>query len=244
MRQYGNYCIRHLLNIRKGVQKIIGLVLLFCTGLSSDCRAHVALYQNVELNLREPQRASLLILVHVPELTGEVDAGSAGARWLEEKSDAELGRFIEEARRWLPTQMSLTMGGDPVDSGAFSVPALDAMREAARTEQVPPGCFLATLELPLPPGAVTLKITYAAGAPKRLLFIVSRPKAFPEPHDLGPGESRDLLLPPGPPRPSSRAWWLSLGGMALLAAGYLLRRGRREPGAIQEQGTNRTSSPG
>lgn len=174
--------------------------------------AHVTLYQNVELNLRRPGVFELIFTIHAPELVGQPDTGEAGASWLARLSDADLESLVAKARLWLPTQVEVLVNGKPLAVDSFSVESLTMLRSSSSSGETPAGCFLASLALPLPEEPSELKIVYANDVPKRLLLTVSRPKTFPEPRDLGAGDSTVVSLPAGPARPQANriSWGLAL----------------------------------
>ncbi len=189
--------------------------------------AHVTLYQNVELNLRRPGVFELIFTIHAPELVGQPDTGEAGASWLTRLSDADLESLVAKARLWLPTQVEVLVNGKPLAVDAFSVESLTMLRSSSSSGETPAGCFLASLALPLPEEPSELKIVYANDVPKRLLLTVSRPKTFPEPRDLGAGDSTVVSLPAGPARPPANgiSWGLALVlGLGLLLLGAWWQR--------------------
>ncbi len=189
--------------------------------------AHVTLYQNVELNLRRPGVFELIFTIHAPELVGQPDTGEAGSSWLTRLSDADLESLVGKARLWLPTQVEVLVNGKPLAVDAFSVESLTMLRSSSSSGETPAGCFLASLALPLPEEPSELKIVYANDVPKRLLLTVSRPKTFPEPRDLGAGDSTVVSLPAGPARPPANgiSWGLALVlGLGLLLLGAWWQR--------------------
>lgn len=194
------------------------LSLLILTIPVSAARGHLLLYENVQVYLVDPVLIRLEFSIHAPELPLAVAAGidptAVEASWLA-GLDADTRRALRrEAEIFLRETFLVRLAeGDALEGAVvnFLPPG---------SSEAPPGCLPAWIELPNPGETTAFTVGFAPSAEKRLLLSIARPAAFPEVHDLAPGESISVRLPPAPPAPaapssSSASWWLGgiLGGI-------------------------------
>lgn len=172
---------------------------------AGSARAHLMLYENVEVYLRDPATIRIEFSIHAPELPSAVadgvDPAGVDATWLAGLPDETIVRLTQEAETFLRKTFVLRQGeSDPLAGAEVRFDSLEGIRKPPVETKLPPGCVLAAVTLPNPGNAAPFSVGFAADAQKRLMLSVARPGAFPEVHDLAPGESVTIPLPE-PPRP-------------------------------------------
>ena len=173
-------------------------------GIPISAVGHLALYHNIEVNLREPEAIRIYFTVHAPELPSAVAAGvdpaGVGKDWLRDLEEAKLRKLFAESATLVGASFSFEwqggVSGAPVDlsSENLEFESIDQLQSPAYDNGLPPGCLLVTAILKKPKGITGLRVTLSEKAEKRLLLAVSRPASFPEVKDLAAGESVLLTI--------------------------------------------------
>jgi len=206
-------------------------------------RGHQTLYEAIEVNLHDPAVIWIEFTIHAPELPSPLTAGldptAVDLDWLRGLSDGQISELTREAESFIRAAFELSWS-DPDPSRpppqlvaeriAFEAPEL--VRNPPADTKLPAGCLLGSMSLANPGPPRALRIGFAPDAQKRLMLAISRPAAFPQVHDLAPGESAVVALPeaPAPPaiHPSRRS---HVVGVALTVTAclflYLSLRNRR-----------------
>ena len=212
---------------------LLYLALVLLAG-SGSTRAHLLLYENVEIYLEDPDRIRIEFTIHAPELPSAVDRGidpaAVDVSWLPGLDDESLATLCAEATVFI-RQTILLEHPDlaPMSELEIAFPTPETLRDAPDQELLPAGCLLGTAWLESRRSEAPLVIGFSPSAEKRLLVSVARPAAFPEVHDIGPGESVVLALPPAmaPPAsaPGANDSTGNYPGLPLLVGGALLVTG-------------------
>lgn len=217
------------------------------TSLLPHARAHQELHHNIELDLRQMEKAGSLELtftIHAPELAvGLTEASSAlyNSDWLAQQSDQELNQLMTLGRKYLTGRFTVQMEErKPVDLATrLTFEDADAIRSGG-ARGLPPGCLEAFLELSAPEGTDSLRLDHARNSGKRLLLVIDRPGAFPEVIDVAPGTHAVVNLlartadtapqPPGHPGQAAghnRILTLAIALAILAAMGLVLGKQRK-----------------
>jgi glyoxylase-like metal-dependent hydrolase (beta-lactamase superfamily II) len=185
----------------------------------ADAPAHPSLYDQAEIDLTTPRLLRVHTVLHAPDLV-PVDPAHNAPGWFAGLPSAERTRLLARAKKRLPSVFRGETARGPLHRIA-----------PARPDAVPPApdnTIRLVQSLPQPGGE--LRVLVPETAAKRLLVTVSRPGQFPEVHDLAPGQSRAIALPPPlppPPRTPLPPW--AWAGLALLLALGLARFRKRLP---------------
>lgn len=160
---------------------------------------HLALYHNIEVNLREPEVIRIYFTVHAPELPSAVAAGvdpaAVGKDWLRDLPEADLRKLLRESAALIRDLFAFAIeGSGSGEAEKFSPEKLEfesvgKLKDPAYDNGLPPGCLLVSAVLKKPESAAGLRVALSEKAAKRLLLAISRPASFPEAKDLAAGES-------------------------------------------------------
>ena len=186
---------------------LLCLALILLAG-NGPTRAHLLLYENVEVYLEDPDRIRIEFTIHAPELPSAVDRGidpaAVDASWLPGLDDESLATLCAEATVFIRQNILLEHPDlTPMSELEIAFPTPEALRDSPDEELLPAGCLLGTAWLESRRSEAPLVIGFSPSAEKRLLVSVARPSAFPEVHDIGPGESVVFALPPAMAPPAS-----------------------------------------
>lgn len=158
--------------------------------------AHDSLYHYIEIAApRKGEGAEIAFSIHAADLESAralgADPAGTDLAWLRNRTTAEMAALLLEARAFLANHFTLQDHGELIsldEALAFSETGALAMgEEAAR-----PGFLVGTLRLP--PGMAEVELLHAPTSGKRLMVVLNRPGAFPEVHDLAPGEKTTISI--------------------------------------------------
>ncbi|MCB1063393.1 MAG: hypothetical protein KDN20_10795 [Verrucomicrobiae bacterium] len=220
---------------------ILFLALSVC---APSVEAHLFLYENVECNLHDTRKTRIEFSIHAPELPTAVargiDPASVDETWLQGLDKETIEVLKNEAGAFIRETFLLQLGNEEwIKKCVIEFESVDRIQHPPPETQLPSGCLLATVWINNPESSLPLTVGFAPTAQKRLMVAIARPAAFPEVHDLAPGESVSISLPTPPPPPvvpevivappSSRSpWipWLVVTTTCGLGLGLFLRRKR------------------
>lgn len=239
-------------HFQPGRRLVVGLLAAVLLG-NDPATAHLLLYENVEVYLDDPERIRIEFTVHAPELplavSQGVDPAAVDESWLPGLDDESLRILCIEAGNFIRQTIQIHHPDlESISQLEIDFPDPESLRASPEADLLPAGCLLGTAWLEERRSPAPLGIGFSPSAEKRLLVSIARPSAFPEVHDLGPGEklSVPLPLPPPPSRAESNqaasegealrpfAFLPLPGGLLLVAGGaglYLLVRRRRRHSA-------------
>jgi len=149
--------------------------------------AHDSLYNYIEVRPAGPESVEIEFTVHAAELVPGVDPNSTDLLWIENLTDAEVETLLSRARDFVADSYlcSLPIGCD------ITFPDCAEIRQLALEADAPrPGCIVAHVTVSRHQHPIALR--YSEEAQKRLMLVVTTPGAFPQVHDLAPGEKFDI----------------------------------------------------
>ncbi len=192
----------------------VGSYALLFLGMSAF--ADIALYHNLEIDLRDPETIRVYAPVHAPELMLDketTDFSNIGQEWLDGLSDEDYAVLLERSTAFVNETLRLRIGPWNVNNGfPFTFGKSD--------DETAPGSLVGTMTFPNPGGE--LRIELAPESEKRLQVAINVPRKFPDTRDLAAGESVTLVLPENPNPPQDRrGLWLAMLIVPLLIFGVL-----------------------